>query len=161
LAAAIHHQQLEMTAVRSIRASIETPPRTVGILSKSITLFDLLTYLVPACVLGIGASIVRRPEELPLALCSMADVEHTMSIEVVGAISSPNGPVVPQRAEASPPESILRLVFACEVFCVAAAVVFTIAFFQIPNFSAQFVHNPLAAFVTSVDLVIDFIGSFF
>ncbi len=69
--------------------------------------------------------------------------------------------MIPTNSGSGPPESILTLVFACEVLCVAAAVVLAISFVQVPNFASQFAKNPLAAFVTSVDFVVDFVGSFF
>ncbi len=65
LAAAIHTQQTKTASSTFVEVHTESAPHEVGVLSKSISLFDLLSYLVPACVLGLGASIVRRAKKFP------------------------------------------------------------------------------------------------
>jgi hypothetical protein len=110
---------------------------------------------------GLAASVIRNPDQPPLALFSVADVEDAMGLQIVGAISTTDGPEIPAPEGGGPPNSIVRLVFASEVVLVATAVVLVISSFQIPDFTAELVRNPISALVMSIDYSLDFIRGFF
>ncbi len=161
LAAAIHQDQLQSDAVRHASMVIRGEPQTTLVRTGRLSLFDIVTYLLPACVVGLAASVIRRPVQPPLELYSLSDAEGAMGLRIVGAISTTDGPDIPAPEGGGPPDSVVRLVFASEVLLVATAVVLVIACFQIPDLAAEVRRNPISALVMSIDYSLDFVRGFF
>lgn len=160
LAKAINEQQQHLTAWRQVEVDVDEP-KTTAVHARSISILDILTYLLPACIVGLAAAAIRSPDQPPAELYSTTDVEDAMGLSVVGAVSTTDGPKILAPSRGCPPSTVLRLVFASEVLLVATAVLLVMSCIQIEDFTAELVRNPIYALVMSIDTLLNFIRSFF
>jgi hypothetical protein len=157
LAIAINERHVIVSAPPKGAAYVSGDAKLVDSQCPVVVPFDLLTLFLPAGFLAFVAAIARKSAETPSAICSVADAAKTLQSNVIGTISTSNGPIISVVEPSDPPSLIRWLVFASEIVCVAAAVLVVISIFQIPGYTKHLLTNPFSAIVTSFDFVVQFI----
>ncbi len=155
LAAAVEHfasVQLAEEAVQGARlASITEPAHVVRKQIASLSALQLVALFGLALAIGMAAIFVRGKSVLPDVVVDAADVERTLGLSIVGAISTRDGPEIPCLVINPIPRPVRWLVQVGEVAVVASAALVVISFVLVPKFAGLFVANPFSAFVFVID----------
>ena len=136
--------------VVSETVAVVQSPKVMGREPGEVTAQRAFTLLIPSVLVGLICAWFRSEPDPPPTFVSPSDVEEWLDIPVVGAVTTGDGPRIPEVEPPEPPGLIRAVRRVAEVTVCAAILLVIIGVVTISEFGSTLISDPFTAYTQAV-----------